>query len=391
MSEASEHPLVSIVVPIYKVERYLKQCVDSILGQNLKNMEVILVDDGSPDGCPALVDEYAAKDSRVVAIHQPNGGYGKAVNTGIARASAPYIGIIESDDWIEPTMYDKLYNRAKETGAELTRCTFYYYNSHKSRCRQNKIYSQPKSDYLDAPDGVFAVQDWELIHFLHPSIWACLYEANLLKSVPFIESVGSYQDVPFFFEITAKAKGISVVKEPLVHYRMEPNQGSSMKDTGKRQLTYLDMAEATWEVMVKYNLIETMREVFYYRITTSHLWRMANIQAEFKKEYFDRVHKLFKPIMNDEAFQWKYFNENEQMRVLLLGVSPDYNSYILNNNIYSSGARSEAFTCYSTILREYYWCKLKCFFSFGKRKEKYKSKRLELKNRIRHYRGLMKN
>lgn len=91
-------PDISVVVPIYGVEKYLKQCVDSILNQTFKNMEVILVDDGSRDRCPQMVDEYAAQDARVVAIHQPNGGYGKAVNAGIARARGKYIGIIESDD-----------------------------------------------------------------------------------------------------------------------------------------------------------------------------------------------------------------------------------------------------------------------------------------------------
>ena len=97
-------PKVSVVVPIYGVEKYLRECVDSILAQTLKDIEVILVDDGSPDGCSAIVDEYAAKDPRVVAVHQPNGGYGRAVNNGIELAKGEYIGIVESDDWIEPTM-----------------------------------------------------------------------------------------------------------------------------------------------------------------------------------------------------------------------------------------------------------------------------------------------
>lgn len=119
-------PDISVVVPIYGVEKYLKQCVDSILNQTFKNMEVILVDDGSRDRCPQMVDEYAAQDARVVAIHQPNGGYGKAVNAGIARARGKYIGIIESDDWIAPDMYEKLFAQAEKTGAEITKGNFYW-------------------------------------------------------------------------------------------------------------------------------------------------------------------------------------------------------------------------------------------------------------------------
>ena len=90
-------PKVSVIVPIYGVEKYLRQCVDSILAQTLKDIEIILVDDGSPDGCPAIVDEYAAKDSRVIAVHQENGGYGRAVNHGIEIANGEYIGIASYD------------------------------------------------------------------------------------------------------------------------------------------------------------------------------------------------------------------------------------------------------------------------------------------------------
>ena len=93
-------PKVSVVVPIYKVEKYLCECVDSILAQTLHDIEVILVDDGSPDKCPEIVDEYAKKDKRVVAVHQKNAGYSTAVNKGIAMAKGEYIGVIESDDWI---------------------------------------------------------------------------------------------------------------------------------------------------------------------------------------------------------------------------------------------------------------------------------------------------
>ena len=101
---ASVKPKVSIVVPIYNVEKYLNECVDSILNQSLKDIEEILVDDGSPDNCGKIVDEYAAKDSRVVPVHQKNSGYSVAVNKGIDLAKGEYIGIIESDDFIEPDM-----------------------------------------------------------------------------------------------------------------------------------------------------------------------------------------------------------------------------------------------------------------------------------------------
>jgi glycosyltransferase involved in cell wall biosynthesis len=99
-------PQVSVIVPVYNAGKYLARCLDSILAQTLKEIEVVCVDDGSADGSPALLDEYAARDGRVVVIHQPNGGISAARNTGLARASAPYIGFADHDDWMEPETYE---------------------------------------------------------------------------------------------------------------------------------------------------------------------------------------------------------------------------------------------------------------------------------------------
>ena len=96
-------PSFSVVVPVYNVEPYLRQCIDSILGQSFSDFELILVDDGSPDGCPAICDEYAARDSRITVIHQQNAGLAKARKSGLRRASADYVCFVDSDDWVPPT------------------------------------------------------------------------------------------------------------------------------------------------------------------------------------------------------------------------------------------------------------------------------------------------
>ena len=117
-------PKVSIVMPTYKVEKYFRQCLESVINQTLTDIEIIPVDDGSPDNCGKIMDEYAAKDSRIKPIHQENGGYGKAVNAGIEAATGEYIGIVETDDWIEPDMYEKLYNQAVKLDADVCKCGF---------------------------------------------------------------------------------------------------------------------------------------------------------------------------------------------------------------------------------------------------------------------------
>lgn len=117
-------PKISFIVPIYNVEKYLKECVDSILSQTYRNFELILVDDGSPDGCPEMCDEYAKQDSRVVVIHKKNGGLSDARNAGLDIAKGEYIGFVDSDDYISPIMYETLINRILSDKSDLAICEY---------------------------------------------------------------------------------------------------------------------------------------------------------------------------------------------------------------------------------------------------------------------------
>ena len=112
-------PYLSVIVPIYQVEPYLRECVDSILAQEFEDMEIILVDDGSPDGCPKICEEYAGKDHRIRVIHQANGGIVRARKAGIAIASGRYVTFVDSDDWIDRDMYSTLYREAQRTDADI--------------------------------------------------------------------------------------------------------------------------------------------------------------------------------------------------------------------------------------------------------------------------------
>lgn len=115
----SDRPSVSIVVPMYNVEAYLPMCVNSLLNQTLYDIEIILVDDGSPDRCGEMAEEYATKDSRIRVVHRVNGGLGPARNSGMAVASGRYVGFVDSDDWVEPDMFESLYAGAVRTGAQI--------------------------------------------------------------------------------------------------------------------------------------------------------------------------------------------------------------------------------------------------------------------------------
>ena len=114
-----KHPRVSVVVPIYNVEPYLKKCVESLLSQTLEDIEILLVDDGSPDRCGEIADEYAAREPRVKAFHQKNAGLGPARNTGIEHATGEYVGFVDSDDWVDSQMFERLYSAAAKCDADI--------------------------------------------------------------------------------------------------------------------------------------------------------------------------------------------------------------------------------------------------------------------------------
>lgn len=119
-------PELSIIVPVYKVEKYLPRCIDSILAQTFGDFELILIDDGSPDGCGRICDEYARKDKRIVVIHQKNMGVSAARNAGLDIARGRYIGFVDSDDWIEPQMYEVMMDAIRENGADMAVCGVRY-------------------------------------------------------------------------------------------------------------------------------------------------------------------------------------------------------------------------------------------------------------------------
>lgn len=119
-------PELSIIVPVYKVEKYLPRCIDSILAQTFRDFELILIDDGSPDNCGAICDDYAARDSRIKVIHQENAGVSAARNAGLDIASGTYLGFVDSDDWIEPEMYETMIATAKEKNVDVVVCGINY-------------------------------------------------------------------------------------------------------------------------------------------------------------------------------------------------------------------------------------------------------------------------
>jgi len=221
-------PYVSVIVPIYNTERYLRQCVDSLLYQTLENIEIILVDDGSTDNCPAMCDAYAEQDKRVRVIHQQNGGYGKACNDGLNAARGEYLGIVESDDYAELDMFERLYGLAKAHNLDLARCHYYFYYARTNTQERVDLSQVPQNIVLTPREHFSVFYQWA-------SVWAMLYKASFIKEngIKFLETPGaSYQDTSFSFKVYACANRFMLAEDTLIHYRKD-NENSSVNSKEK--------------------------------------------------------------------------------------------------------------------------------------------------------------
>ncbi|MBO5435491.1 glycosyltransferase [bacterium] len=303
-------PKVSVVVPIYNVERYLRECIDSIINQTLEDIEIILVDDGSSDGCPAICDEYAAKDSRVKVIHKGNGGYGTACNRGIAEATGEYIGLVESDDWIEPDMYEKLYNQIVRFDAEVCISSFYEYKSESTfpDGSHNKNYIETIEN-IDSTK-LFSILDYPFLYTVHPSVWSKLYKSNFIKNIKFDETPKtSFQDGPFITEVFCRTKKIIGLKDYLYHYRVDNEMASSVNTRRDEKLIkILDSWEIAKNILKKYDMFESLKEEFFFQASKSGLRFYRNIDKKYKYKFFKRWKEFVKEIKGDESFTFKYFN-----------------------------------------------------------------------------------
>ena len=197
--------LITVVVPIYKVEKYLEKCIDSIIKQTYENLEIILVDDGSPDKCPQICDEYAKKDSRIKVIHKKNGGLSDARNAGIDIAKGEYITFVDSDDYIEKDYVEVLYDSIKENDSDMA------IGSHKVIYENGTILNKETGEksVLDAKTVLERILYDENIDL---SAWAKLYKTELFEEIRYPKG-RVFEDAATTYKLVDKSKKISIVSK----------------------------------------------------------------------------------------------------------------------------------------------------------------------------------
>lgn len=298
---------VSVIIPCYNVEKYLRQCLDSVINQTLKDIEIILIDGGGKDNCPQIIDEYAAKDTRIIAIHKENGGYGQSMNIGLERATGEYIGIVEPDDYIDSKMYEDLYNIARQYDSDIVKSCFY---DNLQVPQETRIKKAKWKDYIPE-DRSFTIKEYSYFLSYHPSIWSCIYKKEFLNknNIRFIEAPGAgWTDNPFQVQTMCLAEKINYTSNAYYYWRrLNANASDDLKD-------YRIPFERCNEIhnWLKENNINDenilahiyKKELAYINIVLG-MHKISN-----KKDCFEKINNLLDKMDKDIILNTFYFENN---------------------------------------------------------------------------------
>lgn len=277
-------PKVSVIIPVYNVEKYLYKCLDSVIKQTLSDIEIICVDDGSTDSCPAILDEYAARDSRIIVIHKQNDGYGQTMNVGMDAASGEYIGIVESDDWILPDMYEQLYSTATQNNLDFVRSDFIYvwesldYTQYGNILFNDKFYNK----LMLKDNKAFAFESGT------PN-WTGIYKTEFIRknNIRHNETSGaSYQDTGFRNQVMMFYERALWINKAFYMYRQD-NPAASMKSKGK-MMALSNEYDFTENILRSNNMCDKIGIINYLRMC-GHIFTFARIDDSLKPEFAEYI------------------------------------------------------------------------------------------------------
>lgn len=312
-------PLVSLLVPVYNVERYLRECLDSACAQTLHDIEIICINDGSTDSSPDIIRSYMECDERVRMIDKENSGYGASMNKGLDAARGRYIGILESDDFFEPDALEVLVNAAEKFDAQVVKANFWFYWS--SPDRRDELFELVTEQMANRPVNPMEEPD---IFYAKPSIWSALYRRDFLEEnkIRFLETPGaSFQDSAFNFKVWASADRVTFVRDAVLHYRQD-NESSSVNSPSKVYCICDEHAEmdrfledhpekrSLWAVKEKMKL-------------DNYLWNYERLASPLNDEFLQRMHKEFNDDLESGRVDFDVFEPWKKEDFKIICESPE--------------------------------------------------------------------
>ena len=296
-----KNSLISIVVPIYNVEKYLNECIDSIIAQTYKNIEIILVDDGSPDSCPVICDNWKEKDYRVKVIHKENGGLSDARNVGIENAKGNYICFIDSDDYVEKNYVEELYNKIVTEEVKISQCGIKYVDDNhqiiKNVGYKNNCVLPGRKVIEDSCDKHFTENE---------VVWNRLYDINLFKNLKFPKGK-LHEDEYITYKLLYNEEKIAIVSNCLYNYRQSDNSIMRSNYSLKR---FYDFLEAYKE---KIDYFKNKKDIVIHdMVIKSYLSNLSNIYIKIKKS-IQNPQSYLKSIKEEYKKYYKYIKRSKNI------------------------------------------------------------------------------
>lgn len=298
--------LISIIVPVYNVEKYLRRCLDSLINQTHKNIEIILVNDGSKDNSLQIMKEYQRNDSRIIIIDKVNEGVSVARNTGINAASGKYIGFVDPDDWIELNMYENMFKTIEKYDCSIAFCNFTKDRKIKSTVKKLKIKKNVlgKLDIINELIGnMIGINDFPKYHYIMGCVWRCLYKNEFIKknNLHFKPNITVMEDLLFTIESLIYCDKVCIDRGIYYHYMI--NKSSTLHKYNKKM----------WVDLVKvHNMLESLlreadlADIMQNRLDSRYIAMAAcAVNNEIKKNDTNFTNKIraAKYILKDEKLK----------------------------------------------------------------------------------------
>lgn len=327
-------PKVSVIMPIYNVEKYLDEALESVKRQTLKDIEIVCVNDGSTDSSLEIIQKYAEGDPRFVIIDKENGGYGKAMNAGMDKATSEYIGILEPDDFIPLNMFEDLYEAAAKNDLDIVKGDFYCFTRDEKTGNMWMEYN-----HLDQSGEIYnkvfdSSSEPEALRYLM-NTWSGIYRKEFLEKhhIRHNETPGAaFQDNGFFFQTFVHAKRVMFVDRPYYRYRKD-NPNSSVNNRQKVYCSNIEYDFIRDVLMKEPEIWERFKYHYYVKRWHNNLFTLSRIGDGFKKEYIERISREFKRAdqlgeLSEAAFQR---HEWDQIRFLINSPEDFYYKYYLKS------------------------------------------------------------
>ena len=327
-------PKVSIIIPTYNVEDYLRECMESVVRQTLHDIEIICINDGSTDGSLKILQEYAAKDNRIVLVDKHNEGYGVGMNIGLERATGEYIGIVEPDDFVPLAMYEDLYKVASENSLDFVKADFYRFTRDAETGDMNLVYNHLDSDG-EAYNQVINPYEKPYVTKFIMNTWSGIYRREFLEEHHIRHNTtpgASFQDNGFFWQTFMYAKRCMFIDRPYyMNRRDNPNSSVNSKQKVYCMNVEYDYIRDIFMQKGNEDLWERFKYYYNYKRYFNYTFTIGRISDEFKQEYVERISKEFKRAQDLGELDLSIFTTVTQERIHLLIKDPTgyYQKYAL--------------------------------------------------------------